>query len=148
MKLLICSDSHNNSITKLPLDDYDYIIHCGDLKNSDLDYFKLYPNLYYVKGNCDYNEYPIYLKLKLANLNIFITHSNLYNTKYSYDDLIQNTVNKYDLVLFGHTHKQICFKVENTIYINPGALKNNEYAYIIDNEIYLVNKDKIIKVKI
>lgn len=59
MKILICSDSHSRSITKLDLDNYDYIIHCGDISSNDLDYFSLYPNLIFVKGNCDLGNYPL-----------------------------------------------------------------------------------------
>lgn len=148
MKILVCSDSHNRSITKLPLDDYEFIIHCGDILESDLDYFKLYPNLYYVRGNCDYSDYQLYKIVNIANKSYFITHSHLYNTKYTYEDLINNTKDKYDFVLFGHTHKQVCFKIGNTIYINPGAYKNGEYAYIEDDIIYLIQNNKAKKIRL
>lgn len=143
MKILVISDSHNKTINKLDLSLYDYIFHCGDILFSDIDYFPLYPNLFYVRGNCDYNSYPLNITKTIANFKIFVTHSNIYNTKYCYDDLINNTINKYDIVLFGHTHKQTLFKKDNTIYLNPGAFKNNEYAHIIDDNIYLL-KDNVI----
>ncbi len=147
MKILVCSDSHNNSILKLPLDDYDYIIHSGDILSTDIDYFSLYPNLYYVKGNCDYNNYPTYLNINILNKNIFITHSHLYNTKYRYNDLILNTKDKYDLVIFGHTHVPTLFKEGNTIYLNPGAFKNKEYVVIEDNKVIFYKDNKIKEIK-
>lgn len=54
-------------------------------------------------------------------------------------------MNRYDIVCFGHTHIQAYFKVENTIYINPGAFKNNEYAYIEDNTLYFIKDNQVIK---
>lgn len=144
MKILVISDSHNHKITKLDLDSFDYIFHCGDIMDHDLDFLNLYPNSYYVKGNCDYNNYPLSKEIDLANYKIFMTHSNIYNTKYTYDNLVNNTIDKYDLVFFGHTHKQIVFRQGKTTYLNPGAYKNNEYAYILDNTIYLVKDEKVV----
>lgn len=145
MKILICSDSHSRSITKLDLDNYDYIIHCGDISSNDLDYFSLYPNLIFVKGNCDLGNYPLVRIEDIAKKKFFITHSHLYQTKDGCDILVKNTMNRYDIVCFGHTHIQAYFKVENTIYINPGAFKNNEYAYIEDNTLYFIKDNQVIK---
>lgn len=142
MKILIISDSHNNSILKLPLTDYDYVIHCGDISSNDLDYLNIYDNIIYVRGNCDYNNYDLTKVLNLNNKKIFITHGNLYNVKDDLELLINNTINKYNIVCFGHTHKQLLLKKENTIYLNPGAWKNNEYAYIINDEVYLIKNNK------
>ncbi len=149
MKILIISDSHNNSILKLPLTDYDYVIHCGDISSNDLDYLNIYDNIIYVRGNCDYNNYDLTKVLNLNNKKIFITHGNLYNVKDDLELLINNTINKYNIVCFGHTHKQLLLKKENTIYLNPGAWKNNEYAYIINDEVYLIKNNKCInKIKL
>lgn len=142
MKILICSDSHNKSILSLNLDEFNYIIHLGDIKDNDIDYFNLYPNLIYVRGNCDYNNYELVKEVVLNDYKIFLTHSHLYNTKYSLDLLISNTINKYDFVLYGHTHKQQVFKLENTIYLNPGAFKDGCYVVIENNGIYLINGNK------
>lgn len=149
MKILIISDSHNNSILKLPLTDYDYVIHCGDISSNDLDYLNIYDNIIYVRGNCDYNNYDLTKVLNLNNKKIFITHGNLYNVKDDLELLINNTINKNDIVCFGHTHKQLLLKKENTIYLNPGAWKNNEYAYIINDEVFLIKNNKCInKIKL
>lgn len=149
MKILIISDSHNNSILKLPLTDYDYVIHCGDISSNDLDYLNIYDNIIYVRGNCDYNNYDLTKVLNLNNKKIFITHGNLYNVKGDLELLINNTINKYNIVCFGHTHKQLLLKKENTIYLNPGAWKNNEYAYIINDEVFLIKNNKCInKIKL
>lgn len=149
MKILIISDSHNNSILKLPLTDYDYVIHCGDISSNDLDYLNIYDNIIYVRGNCDYNNYDLTKVLNLNNKKIFITHGNLYNVKNDLELLINNTINKYNIVCFGHTHKQLLLKKENTIYLNPGAWKNNEYAYIINDEVFLIKNNKCInKIKL
>ncbi len=149
MKILIISDSHNNSILKLPLTDYDYVIHCGDISSNDLDYLNIYDNIIYVRGNCDYNNYDLTKVLNLNNKKIFITHGNLYNVKDDLELLINNTINKNNIVCFGHTHKQLLLKKENTIYLNPGAWKNNEYAYIINDEVFLIKNNKCInKIKL
>lgn len=149
MKILIISDSHNNSILKLPLTDYDYVIHCGDISSNDLDYLNIYDNIIYVRGNCDYNNYDLTKVLNLNNKKIFITHGNLYNVKDDLELLINNTINKYNIVCFGHTHKQLLLKKENTIYLNPGAWKNNEHAYIINDEVFLIKNNKCInKIKL
>ena len=137
MKILVLSDSHSSSI-KIDLSSFDYAFHCGDRGFS-----KLSDDVIYVKGNCDFSGD----KEKLVEINgkkIFITHGNLYNVKINYMNLYYKALElKADIVLFGHTHKQIVFSEDNILFINPGAYEDGCYAIINDNNIELYEKNLI-----
>ena len=137
MRILVLSDSHSTNI-KIDFSSFDYVFHCGDRGFS-----KLSDDVIYVKGNCDFagdNE-------KLIEINgkkIFITHGNIYNVKYNYMNLYYKALElKADIVLFGHTHKQIVFSENNILFLNPGAYENGCYAIINDTNIELYEKNMI-----
>ncbi len=138
MKILIISDSHNNSLDNINFKSYDYIIHCGDYGKSLNTIIK--NNIIFVKGNCDNfgnNESIIYINDK----KIYINHGNDYNVKYSYERLIYRALElNANIVLFGHTHKQIVFYEENILFINPGNYPSY-YVELNDNDIILYNNN-------
>lgn len=138
MKILILSDSHRSFI-KLNFKDYDYVIHAGDRGDSILNY----PNLYYVRGNCDIFG-PDEEKIKIDKYTIFITHGHLYNVKYKMDNLIYRGLEqKADIVIYGHTHIQEAFKEKKIWFINPGAYENGDYAVIDGNELIMYRLGEI-----
>ncbi len=136
MKILIISDSHNNCLNCINFKSYDYIIHCGDYGNSLKTLIN--NNVLYVKGNCD-NIGNDELIININDKKIYINHGNNYNVKYDYERIIYRALElNADVVFFGHTHKQIIFKEENILFINPGNFPNC-YVEIIDDDIILHN---------
>lgn len=95
-----------------------------------------------VQGNGDDNEYAVdfnlsenedddenyllqiahELNIKIAGMNVFITHGALYGVYYGLDDLEkQAELLNADLVLYGHTHIADRTDIAQTSFINPGS---------------------------
>ena len=145
MKILFLSDSHYKSIFKLDLTEYDYILHAGDIKSCDIDYIKLESNVFLVRGNCDYfSNYPIEQIIELNGKKILLTHSHLYGTKDSYDELIKYaTMKEVNFVIFGHTHIPTVFEKNNIIFINPGSFMEGSYMYLDGDTIFEKQKKNL-----
>jgi len=137
MKLLITSDTHGNLelLKKLSLKYKDYVkIHLGDrgFDIKELDTL----GFIYVDGNCDCNESVKDRTLNIEDNIIFMTHGDKYNVKFDLNKLYFKALEsnaKY--VFYGHTHFQSKVEFENMIFINPGALKDNKYCVIEDDNI-------------
>lgn len=129
-KYLILSDTHGDLfsfrrvVNKHP--DIKSIIHLGDyckdaaIINSD------FPDLdiIAVAGNCDFAiGVPEKYVLQVNRKNIFLTHGHLYGVKNGTDRIEKKAIKeKYDAVLFGHTHEPLLKKVSSFILVNPGSL--------------------------
>lgn len=138
MKILLISDSHGkksclNELINNPI--YDYIFHMGDGSENDLGTAIYDSRVVYVKGNCDYFcDGAITQTLYLCDKKILITHGHEYKVKYGMETLSYFAkANGYQLVCFGHTHIQTDITIDGIRFINPGALKNGEYAELIVN---------------
>ena len=142
MKILVLSDNHHKDIN-LNIDEFDYVIHCGDCGYS-YNLLRNQNNALYVKGNCDFQgdkECSYYIN----NKKIFITHGDLYNVKMHYSNLLYRALEvECNYCFFGHTHRQDVFKKDNIIFINPGAYMDGYYVIIDDNYILQYKEDKII----
>ncbi len=147
MKILIISDIHNNKnfIDFLKNHSDFIIIILGDFIINESILKDL--NVIYVKGNCDLKSYDNIEKIITINNKIFyLVHGHTLNVKYTLNNLIYRAFEvKSNFCLFGHTHIQECFIEENVYFLNPGAFLNNEYAYIVENTIYLYKNNKLIK---
>ena len=136
MKILIISDSHGNliKVRELAVKYKDYIkIHLGDRGFDSSELEKL--GFIYVDGNCDLTQN---IKLRIAtidNSRFLLTHGDLYNVRNTLNNLYYLAKeNNCKYVLFGHTH--ISLKEEmDVVFINPGALKDNHYCLIENEEI-------------
>ena len=139
-KILVISDSHGkkdylNTLANSPI--YDYIFYLGDGTDRDLGNNIYNPNFKYVKGNCDdyFSDIPLGESVYLDDLKIFLTHGHEYKVKYGLELLSAFAIkNKCDIVCFGHTHKQLHQNINGTHLINPGALKNGDFAEIEINQ--------------
>lgn len=133
-KILVMSDSHGaqNNINFLVEKNYDYIIFLGDgLK--DLGAYSNLNNCFYVKGNCDIFAYdePLSQSFFVCGIKFFITHGNVFHVKRGIEVLQEQVDNcDYGVVCFGHTHKKFIQIINKTLYLNPGAIGNGEYAEI------------------
>lgn len=152
-QILLMSDNHGDmdildSIQKIN-PEVDLKIHCGDsqLFSVDLKSFD-----YAVRGNCDFDLFPIEEIVEIENKRILITHGHKqYVSNFSLEQLVEYAKNKScNLVFFGHTH---CFcnrKINDIQLINPGALslprdkQNPSYCLItIDGDEVEVRREFI-----
>lgn len=85
-----------------------------------------------VAGNCDpFSLLPGAVRLNAAGLRILITHGHPYAVKQTLDLLAEAAAsNGCRLALFGHTHTQCSQWLGGVLLVNPGALKNREYAIV------------------
>lgn len=135
-KILVISDSHGKKeyIDKLTAgDEYDYVFHLGDGADRDLGTNEYDPKFLFVKGNCDYfSDKPITQSLNLDGYKILLTHGDTYKVKFGLETIKSFATSKgYDIVCFGHTHRAMHEVYDGVHYINPGALKNGEYAELV-----------------
>lgn len=135
-KILVVSDSHGkkdyfNLLASSPA--YDYIFYLGDGADRDLGSFVYDSRLKIVKGNCDdfFSDLPLGESVYLDNCKVFLCHGHEYKVKYGLEMLSSFAIkNGYNIVCFGHTHKQRHEELGGVHLINPGALKNGDYAEI------------------
>lgn len=128
--ILIISDYHHKEDEVIRLiEKYqpEYTLCCGD-GESDEEFYQKH-NIISVKGNCDYINLPTIKLVELYNNKILLTHGHLYDVHFDIFKLYllakeQNA--KY--VFFGHTHRPFYEEYEGVIIVNPGALKDGNYA--------------------
>jgi len=139
MKLLIISDTHTDSITKLPLkvreaaSKVDGIIHAGDVVGYKVihDLMKINPNVYAVKGNMDPNLGGDYLPekrvIELENVKIGISHGG--GSPYGIEDrlLYMFADDMVDLIVYGHTHTPFWGVIGDVYFLNPGSPTNKRH---------------------
>jgi len=122
----------------------DYIFHLGDY--TILDVYKELTNIFgkdkifAVSGNMDEqklsSQLPETRDLKILDYKIFLTHGSG-GPKGIIERLNRDyNLSKYDIVIFGHTHKPLKEKRNGKLYLNPGTptdkrfTKINSYAYL------------------
>jgi putative phosphoesterase len=98
-----------------------------------------------VRGNCDYSDTPEERVLNVGGKRIFLTHGHRQHVKMSLDRIkLLGAAERYDAVLFGHTHQPEVFYYEGVLFLNPGSMSANRdgsgisYARIqwVDGELY------------
>ena len=142
MKILLVSDSHGRKdyleylINKR---NYDYVFFAGDgLRDLGVNVYD--DRVVYVRGNCDFfaHDEPRTQTIFIDGYKILITHGDYYKVKYGMQGLQSFAFEKgYNLVCFGHTHEKSLLKDKGITYVNPGSLRNSDYAEIS------IAKDKI-----
>lgn len=127
MRIVVLSDAHGYvaPIEKaIENSKPDVVIYCGDgvQKTEDISY--LYPDIkfYFVKGNCDFGNYPTEQEIKLGSKKVFFTHGHLYSVKSGYEKIINEAkVRGVDILLFGHTHIAFAEYIDGLYVMNPGS---------------------------
>ena len=129
MRIAVISDSHGNKsgINKIfESVQFDYLFFLGD-GLGDLGNYIYLDNVYAVSGNCDFfSSYPNERIIELAGKKLLITHGNRYGVKGGINNLLEYAHTQgVDIVLFGHTHKQIAEERQGLFVANPGTFKRN-----------------------
>ncbi len=143
MRIGLISDTHiSNNNEKIPAEvreifkGVDHIFHAGDIYSlSVLDDLQKIAPVLAARGDDDWILKAEDERVKekhvvhIAGLSIWITHQffplDFYSSgRLSFDDTLKE-LKKYqtlpDIVVFGHTHKTLSLKIENTLYLNPGS---------------------------
>ena len=167
MKILFISDIHGikknlNYIKKLDdKESFDKIVALGELYYSGPNFDKSYEvdsayvkefltsykeRLLCMRGNCDSDvdikssDFPICEGLSLIsvdNLDIYITHGNIYNIENS------EKLNKNNILVHGHFHIPFIETKDNITYINTGSISLPKGMNIAS---YLIYEDKEFKI--
>ena len=137
--ILIISDYHKKEDEVLKLKSLynpEYILCCGDGESDDA--FYLENEIISVKGNCDYANLPLVKVVEIKGKRFLLVHGHLHDVYFDIFKLyLLAKENNADYVLYGHTHMQYQEEYEGVTFINPGALKEGNYALINENEIIL-----------
>lgn len=127
MRIVVVSDAHGhiNPVEKaIEQSNPDVLIYCGDGTNRIEDISYIYPGIrfYFVKGNCDFGDYPIEQEIKVGSKTVFFTHGHKYYVKMGYQKIIEEGKRrKADIVLFGHTHEAYTDYIDGMYIMNPGS---------------------------
>lgn len=139
-KLGVMADSHRNNgnirEALKRMEDCALILHLGD-HDSDMDAFYLPESRFMsVPGNCDPLSFAPGLRIfERDGVRVLMTHGDAYGVKYSLMRLsLKARETGAALVLYGHSHAQRVDEDGGVILLNPGALKNGDYAIVTLNE--------------
>lgn len=145
-RYLVCSDIHGriDLFKKAFLKDkaVDGVLIAGDLQ---LDTYEITDfvyakgndccNVYMVCGNCDAYEpsaslLPSVLFCEAGPHRILLTHGHRYYAPRT--DLMSYKAeeNGCDIVIFGHIHRFVFEKIDDILFLNPGALMSGSYAVL------------------
>ncbi|MFQ9510497.1 MAG: metallophosphoesterase family protein [Lachnospiraceae bacterium] len=117
-RIAILSDSHGliREEVKEQLQNADVILHAGDINTEAIvDELKKYGPLYIVRGNNDKEwaiNLPITETVTIEGVRFFLVH----NKKE-----IPTDVSKYDVIIYGHSHKYEEKQIDGIWYLNPGS---------------------------
>lgn len=109
----------------------DAVLFAGDAGFSQNQVYLNVPQ-YTVRGNCDYISTADDEELIPFGLHqIYLAHGHLLRVKQTLD-LLASAARSRDakIAVYGHTHRQGLDLVNNVYCVNPGALKNGEYALL------------------
>lgn len=128
--ILIISDYHKQEDKVLNLIDLykpQYILCLGDGESDEAFYQKY--NIISVRGNCDFNNLPLVEKIEILGKRFILTHGHLYDVHFDvYKLYLLAKQNDAEIVCFGHTHQSYFEEYDGVKIVNPGALKDGNYA--------------------
>lgn len=128
MKIIVISDTHRDfdAMEKIVNDNRsaDLFIHLGDGEREYEDVRAVHPEQAFliVRGNNDWNDYPITSVVSLEGHRLFLTHGSQYPRELLRDRLSASAkANGCDLALYGHTHVPFNDTVNGVQLFNPGS---------------------------
>ena len=156
-KISLLSDTHSVLDERfIPhLKNSDEIWHAGDIGSLDIyDKLNKISKVKAVYGNIDNHQIRITLAsevfFKCEGINIYMTHIGGYPGKYSktVKEKIEKT--KPDIFICGHSHilKVMNDKINNLLFINPGAAGNHGIHQVKTIVKFIINEKKISDLKI
>lgn len=130
MKILVCSDSHGElefMRRAIERERPDRVLHLGDVSADAHSIQREYPDLpmELVRGNCDGWETtePVERELFLGGKRIWMLHGHTWQVKMGQSLVVfEARTRGMDVVLFGHTHKPLCYLDGSLWVMNPGTI--------------------------
>ena len=141
MRLGVISDTHgvlrDEVIEKLK--GCDYIIHAGDVGGKEIiDKLESITKTFVVRGNNDKDQWglilPEYKEIEMDEVLIYVVHNKAD---------IPTDLKEVDLVIYGHSHKFSNEKIDNIVYLNPGACGRKRFSLPLSMAIVEINLDDI-----
>lgn len=137
IKIGIVSDSHGREIQLERFRDlcirekFDAVFHLGDVRE-DAKWLarNLTMPLISVAGNCDpFSRQPEEARAAYEGHHILAVHGHNQGVKYGLERLSYYAEEiGAEIALFGHTHRQFAGYVGRVLLVNPGSLRNGDYA--------------------
>lgn len=132
MKVVVLSDSHTDSIDRLPrrivdeLSGADLIVHAGDYTGRNLlRELQKSGNFKGVYGNMDppeiKRELPSLATMVVGGLSIGINHPSEGGAPFGIEERIRDRFQNVDAIIFGHTHMTKNECKDGVLYFNPGS---------------------------
>lgn len=141
MKLGVISDTHG--VLRDEVIEYlkqcDYIIHAGDVGSKEIiDKLNSIKKTFVVRGNNDKGSWgdtlSEYREIEMDEVLIYVVHNKTD---------IPKDLKEVDLVIYGHSHKFCEEKVDEVIYLNPGACGRKRFSLPLSMAIVDVNLGEI-----
>ena len=135
MRILVVSDSHGDAVKlkkaveQQPSAEFMFFLGDGE---RDVDYSGVSVPAVRVRGNCDWgSELPKYSVDKINGKTLYSTHGYIENVKYG-NSMLRSVAKDFDahIVLYGHTHSPVTEYVDGVWYINPGSIRDGNYAVV------------------
>lgn len=140
MRILVLSDSHGDTascrmaIEKHP--EAEVVVHLGD-GEEDLDALQQQLErrmVYCVRGNAwgsVTHGSPEKLCLEFEDVRVYLCHGYAEKVKFGLDGLIACAAKEHaQVALYGHTHRQYSTYLKGLHVLNPGSIKQGEYALL------------------
>lgn len=129
MKILIVSDTHrkheNLKVVLERVQPIDLLIHLGDAEGEE-DYIAELAGcpMEIVAGNNDFfSSLPREKELEIGRYHVLITHGHYYYVNAGIADIEKEaSARRFDIVMFGHTHRPVIDYAKDIIALNPGSL--------------------------
>ena len=137
MRILIISDTHIDSIEKLPpvilreAEAADAVLHAGDIVGMQLisQLQRINTQTYAVKGNMDAmvssDVLPEKRVLNFDGVTIGLSHGE--GSPFGLENRLLYEFDGADIIIYGHTHKPFSGKVGNVHFLNPGSPTANRF---------------------
>ena len=142
IRVLVLSDSHGSeenvrwALEQNPA--VDWVFHLGDGVGEQLLLRAAngVQNTACVAGNCDwYSDEPAQRVLEIGGVKLLLTHGHRYSVKMRLDTLAYATEDAgAQIALFGHTHRQTKIDAQGVWLVNPGSVRNGDYALLRIND--------------
>lgn len=129
MKVLIVSDTHGHEENLERVlqreNDIDQFIHLGDVEGQE-DYFEVIAGcpVHIVSGNNDFfSDLPREEDFWIGKYHVLITHGHYYGVSLGTEMLKEEArARKFDIVMYGHTHRPEIEEENDLVVLNPGSL--------------------------
>lgn len=135
MRILVVSDSHGDAmklrkaVEQQPSAEMIFFLGDGE---RDLDYAGIMLPVVKVRGNCDWgSELPAFSVDKIEGNVIYSTHGYVEFVKHGLSGLkAAARENKAHIALYGHTHNPVTEYDDGVWYVNPGSVRDGNYAVV------------------